>query len=246
MISHKHKFIFIHIPKCGGTSIESFLKKNTEALGYQKEDGLEYTMRKEGLAKIINLYPHYFTFTFVRNPFDRFVSIWKHSERGQTNYYHKLHRNLSFKEYAYAVKELNLAQLSQFDLYHSKQQTEFILDYNKNYFFKIPRKTNDKCDFIGKLENLQRDFKQVCELLNLKLKSYDLALVNTSPEVKKIIRPHYSSYYDNETLEVVSSIYAEDIKYLSYKFERKEYTIDLESYSRFLFKKIRQRLSTIT
>ena len=28
MISHKHNFIFIHIPKCGGTSVELALLKN--------------------------------------------------------------------------------------------------------------------------------------------------------------------------------------------------------------------------
>ena len=243
MISHKHKFIFIHIPKCGGTSVESFLKKNAEALGYEKEDGLEYTMRKEGLAKVINLYPQYFTFTFVRNPFDRFVSIWKHSERGETNYYDKPNKNLNFKEYAYLIKEANPNRLSKFDLYHSKKQIEFILDYNKNDFFGISRTTNKKCDFVGKLESLQKDFKQVCKMLNLNLSNYDLAPVNTSPEFNKIVRPHYSSYYDSETLEIVRNIYAEDIKYLEYKFERKEYTVDIEYYSRSLLKKIRRRLS---
>ena len=28
MISHEHKFVFVHIPKCGGSSIESFFGVN--------------------------------------------------------------------------------------------------------------------------------------------------------------------------------------------------------------------------
>ncbi len=33
-------------------------------------------MREKNLAKAINLFPNYFTFTFTRNPFDRFVSYY--------------------------------------------------------------------------------------------------------------------------------------------------------------------------
>ena len=75
-----------------------FLKQNTEALGHKEEEGLEYKMREEGLAKMINLYPQYFTFTFVRNPFDRFVSIWKHSKRGKGYYFNRPKKNLTLKE----------------------------------------------------------------------------------------------------------------------------------------------------
>ena len=49
MISHQHKCIFIHIPKCAGTSIEFFFKHNAAALGHKKEEGLEFKMRGEYL-----------------------------------------------------------------------------------------------------------------------------------------------------------------------------------------------------
>ncbi len=40
MISHKHKYIFIHIPKCGGTSVELALLKNegVDFKNYEKDD----------------------------------------------------------------------------------------------------------------------------------------------------------------------------------------------------------------
>lgn len=242
MISHQYKCIFIHIPKCGGTSIEVFLKKNAGALGHRKEEGLEYTMRREGLAKVINLYPQYFTFTFVRNPFDRFVSIWKHSERGKGYYFNRPKKNLNFNEYAHLIKEANLEQLSLFDKYHSRKQIEFILDYNKSCFFGVPRKTGVDCNFIGKYENLQDDFKRICQIL--KINNYKLPLEMISPEAKKIIRPHYSSYYDDETLAIVKDIYSEDIKYLGYKFEKKKYIFDVRSTLHLLYSKIIKKVGT--
>ncbi|NER87985.1 sulfotransferase family 2 domain-containing protein [Moorena sp. SIO3A2] len=218
MISHDNKFIFIHIPKCAGKSMQVFFKEEVKALGWQKEEGLEYTMRMDGLAKILNLYPDYFTLTFIRNPFDRFVSIWKHSERvikhtdnRPNTYFHRPQRNLSLNEYAKLIREGEPKQLSGFDHYHSKKQVEFILDYNQEYLFGIPRKTKDNCNFIGRFENLKQDFAAVCELLGIKNKT--LPHVNNSQDPK-----HYSDYYDEETVEIVRELYAEDIEYLGYSF----------------------------
>lgn len=244
MISHDKKFIFIHIPKCAGSSMEIFFKKEVKALGWQKEQGLEYIMRKQGLAKMINLYPHYFTFTFVRNPFDRFFSICKHSDRARINadkkpdpekdYNYRLQKKLSLKRYAYLIKKGNLKQLSGFDKYHSKSQVDFILEFNKDNFFSIQRKTKNNCNFIGRFENLKNDFESLCELLDIKNKT--LPHARSSGDFK-----HYSEYYDEETVKIVQELYAKDIKYLGYRFN-KENLLHLENVEVYDDRELEKRL----
>jgi hypothetical protein len=174
-------------------------------------------MREEGLAKVINLYPDYFTFTFVRNPFARFVSIWKHSERGQGYYFARNKKNLTFKEYTLLIKEGKTEELSYFDRYHIKKQVEFILDCNQDTFWGISRQTNKNCDFIGRFENLKQDFKQACQLIGIP--KSDLPQEMVSPDKKKIFKKHYSSYYDPETIAIVKDMYAEDLDFLGYDFK---------------------------
>ena len=197
--------------------MEVFLKENASALGYKKEEGLEHNMRREGLAKVINSYPQYFTFTFVRNPFDRFVSVWKHSERAEGEYFNRPRKNLTLKEYACLIAEASPHSLSPFDKYHSRKQIDFILDFNKSYFFGVPRISNENCGLIGRFENLQTDFQKVCRLLNIP--NCQLPFLQSSPEALQGNRPHYSSYYDPESLQMVREIYAEDIDRLGYHFE---------------------------
>ena len=91
MISHKHKYIYIHIPKTGGNSVEAALLENIgippercNDEGLTKAERQEYRIwythgeidvqhRKLGQYKKWRE-REYFTFSFVRNPWDRYVS----------------------------------------------------------------------------------------------------------------------------------------------------------------------------
>lgn len=65
MITHDHKLIFIHIPKCAGRSVSDAFNQRFDhfTLGHYKREYL-------------SCYMNYTTFTIVRNPYDRLVSLF--------------------------------------------------------------------------------------------------------------------------------------------------------------------------
>ncbi len=75
--SHDKKIIFIHIPKCGGTSIEfAFdLKTPKDGYGIKNRKAMQHYLwhdyKRELGDKIFN---NYFKFAIVRNPYTRFIS----------------------------------------------------------------------------------------------------------------------------------------------------------------------------
>ena len=97
-ISNKYKFIFIHIPKTGGQTIKAtlhkiyrndFKRKDCNTLEYaallssctkkSKKHIMFRSPRHLTMDDINNIYnKKYFTFTFIRNPYDRFYSTYNH------------------------------------------------------------------------------------------------------------------------------------------------------------------------
>ena len=183
MISHKDNFIFIHIPKCAGNSV-------IEKVGLSGQPPGHLPISKFPLKSRQN----YFKFTFVRNPWDRFVSAYFYLKKGGNGS---------------APQDLR----SQTQIGKYKSFTDFVKNDNffKMWHFKpLSFYIDDEMDFIGKLENLQEDFNIICDKIGIPRQEL--------PHRNKSSHKHYTEYYDDETKEIVAEKYAKDIEYFGYEF----------------------------
>lgn len=71
-------------------------------------------------------------------------------------------------------------------------------------------KGNDLMNFIGKLENLDRDFAYICGKLGL-----PLITLNKENNTQ---HDDYKKYYDKQSKMIVANKYAEGIKNFNYGF----------------------------
>lgn len=223
MISHQYKCIFIHIPKCAGTSIEKVLGHYTLYDGRRKQDhrSLRMIERPVPYIKLLdsdNFIDYLRTIKYYfkpqLNPYNKF-----NLKKDQYSTYYKFTfvRNpwdRAFSWYKNVMrdevhsKDLGLVNNISFEDFLKgnigvralRPQTYWIKDYNGNI----------NMDFIGKFENLQNDFNVVAETLNLT--QFQL------PHELKSDNKSYKEFYSDKTKDIVWDFYKEEIKLFDYEF----------------------------
>ena len=183
MVCHERRFIFAHVPKTGGNSIKQALNLT----GHQ-HDPVSWEQSK---------YPDYFTFAFVRNPWDRYNSAFWYLRagglgpvNGQDQIFKRNHiKDLTFKQFTQKWKD------KQPPIIHFKPQTYFV---------------DKEIDYIGRVETMQKDFDNICKIIEIPTQ-----IVQHKNTTK---HKHYTEYYDDETKQIVAKKYAKDIEYFGYKF----------------------------
>lgn len=194
LLSDRHKFIFLHNPKCGGASVKEAMKDYCENYPFIPEGQTSQhyhhwpASQAKSYFKQIGMdwkWSTYFKFTFVRNPWDRMVSLWKFDkEKG-------LHSK-NFEEWLLTSS----ARISA----HSSYEKYYLED-----------SLSSKCiNFIGRLEYIQRDVHYICEKLSLP--AIEVQKINTTN------RKHYSLYYTDSSIKFVEDLFKSDIKRFKYKF----------------------------
>ena len=205
MISDSHKFIFLHVGKCAGTSIKEAMKDHPLVDVYHCED-LSYDhptlQNMENMVKGHGHDPHdYFKFSVTRNPWDRMVSL----------YYHML--NLP-TVWIYPHMGERLAKGGKRPDHDELVKMQFTGSFEE--FIDSQEHTStvySGIDFVVRYENLKEDFNHVCSCI--KIDSYELPHIhyNTGRSA-----PTYREYYNDKTRERVADMFAENIKLFNYTF----------------------------
>ncbi len=240
MISYKYRCIYVRIPKNASTSIRNYFGNFLGGHPMQPYLDLSYiAAHLDRLPRCINMFPTYFTFAFVRNPFDKFVSAWLHRfDPNRKEFKESPMRNHSLKEYAELVKDLLIywssTSLSSdremgphrvplcdlwYEGHHCRYQKDFLLDYNPEYYFGVKRCNSAPCSFIGRYETLEEDLRCVMNILGAPQYKLFKDNVSLSRRAKENEKRHYRDYYDKPTRRLVEEIYADDLELLGYDFE---------------------------
>ncbi|GAB4287090.1 MAG: sulfotransferase family 2 domain-containing protein [Roseovarius sp.] len=227
MISHAHKAIFIHIPKCAGTSIESVLGHHDLYQGYRRQDhrtirqlrpppnpalalARRQLCRMRQASRMLALRAG-FPYANPRNMLTvtraQFDSYFKFAfVRNPWDRIHSAYRKLMAGDWR--RPEYGIDAPMDFDAFlerfaghpRLKPQTEFICDEDGTVLV----------DFIGRFETLQEDFDRVCDRLG----------------IARVTLPHhirgpggdYRQAYSARGRELVAHHFAAEIALLGYRF----------------------------
>ncbi|RLA18258.1 MAG: sulfotransferase [Gammaproteobacteria bacterium] len=201
VISHQHHFVFLHLPKTAGTSIEVALGLRYGRTGGWDPNSCEIVGETKHHVVPAAIPQDYTVFTFVRNPWDRILSYYmfrREPRNAKRRNIHPDERRISFRDW--------LLRLDEFRRYRRINAAFTIAVDNQS------RIIGDLPQFVGRFENLTEDLNIICERVGVE----PTALSNVNPTVHKT--EAYAYYYTDETRDIVARLYREDIDRFGYEF----------------------------
>jgi hypothetical protein len=212
MISNKHKFIFTHIPKTAGKSIRAILEQHCEP---KNRIGSHVTCLKLCNGDYVNLtYPweEYFSFTVVRNPWARMLSLYFHNKKRYTDKIDQYSRDYNFSEYIEQIC-CEFVKIS-----YTMSQLYFFTDgiHNSPPHKQLYLQRNRKVKFDRifaqwyKFEELNETWFEICEKIGIKYQKL--------PHIDKGKHSHYTEYYDTDSIESIRYMFEDEINFLGYEY----------------------------
>lgn len=213
ILSLGRSYVFIHIPKTGGTALALALEARAKADDMMLGDTPKARRRRHRikdietrgrkwkhstLADIEGLIPdqslrQMFAFTMVRNPWDRAVS-----------YYHWL------KEQSFDNPAVHLAQKLSFCEFTCHPQTVAAFRNSPAASYMRHGDGHEQCQLYIRIEHFRDDARPLFDHLGFEL---TLPVSNSSNRQRD-----WRSYYDDASAESVAKSFSKDIAQFEYSF----------------------------
>ena len=221
MVGRDLKFIFIQAPKTGTSSIQQWLIENDQ-VDLEYSDMFQKHIRVNTWERILSpqKFNHAFKFMFVRNPWDRLVSDYHYLNLLASDPSSECSRDahtIAAKSLFIDYKITDFTDFVNFITDHSEEYHMFPVGYLKintltKFATRQPYGNNGKVivDHIGRFENLQSDFDEICEKLDIP--GSTLPHINSTKRQKD-----WRSYYTDDTFLKVAEFYIDDIVRFGYE-----------------------------
>jgi hypothetical protein len=215
ILSRGRRYIFVHIPKTGGTALTLALEARAMKDDILIGDTPKARARKgrlKGVHAAGRLWKHstladiaglatdaeiaeFFTFALVRNPWDRAVS-----------YYHWL------RAQNFAHPAVGLAKLLDFSTFLNHPQTRAAFSSWPASAYMRTRAGEERCSAYLRLEHLDEDAAPLEAHLGFRITP--LPATNVSDRARD-----WRGYYSATDAELIASLCAEDIARFGYSFD---------------------------
>lgn len=206
MISLAGRYMFVHIPKTGGTSLKHALagydirdRTTADAAQAVCVQGHRTLAELDRHAEAIGVEP-LFRFTVVRNPWDRLLSLFSYLTSGGSGSFIDLRRAAEIWPYRGDFRRFVLEGLPRMPLrWHFRPQTYWIGDRAEDIA---------RLDFIARYERLGADYEIIRERVGA---------AAPLPRLRPSTHPPFADCYDAEMVRIVGAVYARDIELLHYE-----------------------------
>lgn len=214
IVSPGRRYIFVHIPKTGGTSLAAALETRAMADDILIGDTPKARRRRRrldalpargrlckhsGLADIDGVLAPgeiagMFVFTLVRNPWDRLVSYycWLRAQR-------------------FDHEAVRLARKLEFAAFLAHPHTQASLRAAPYGYYMTDARGRERADLYIRLERFEEDAAPLFAHLGVRI---DLPRVNASDRDRD-----WRGYYSDETAALVGDLCGEDIRRFGYAFD---------------------------
>lgn len=186
-VSKKHKILFFHIAKTGGSSIAHILQENDYDDNILANRDIDRNTKLKYLKEIIDDWDNYYKFTFIRNKYDLLKSLYNMNKYLS----HSIPQNITFEDFICNY------------IGNSSEYGRWLDQYTLTQI-------DNKCifDYIGKFDTYINDRKIVLKKLNIHDNNTHDNKGNYSKEKLK---------YNENMINKINQVFDKEMKHFNWK-----------------------------